>query len=513
LSFPSSPHAFLGEGVSVDQWHNRLGHPALRVVLSKFRLPTSTNKATLVCSSCQQGKLHKFHFPLNSSIQHIHWISFSLMFGVLLWMFLRIINVTLFALWMIIVIILGFFFSLLCKFEVLTLFTKIKLFVENYFHSSIKSIQTDGGGEFIPVQRLLSAHAISYRYTCPHTHHQNGSVQRKLQHIVDNGLALLNHASVPLKFWDSAFDTTCYLINRLPSSNNPTKSPFELLFNKAPNYHLLKVFGCECWPYLQPYNSSKFSYHSESCLFLGYSKPHTSYICFHPPTGRVYIARHVVFNETMFPFASVSSPPIATSSPTSTPSIPLMSPTLPILVPAESVINKESISVPCDPTPSNATETPVPNPIAHPAPTQTHAMTTRAQNNIFRPKPPPSGFIRYLIPQSYHAFLCDTESKPTSYTQAAKSDKWRAAMEEEFNALLRNGTSTLVAPTASMNLVGFKWVFKIKRKADGTVDRYKAQLVAKGFHQQHGIDFDETYSPVVKAITIRTVLSMALTKG
>jgi hypothetical protein len=73
----------------------------------------------------------------------------------------------------------------------------------------------------------------------------NGSVERKLRHIVDNGLALLSHASVPLKFWDSAFDTTCYLINQLPSSNKPTKSPFQLLFNKSPNYHLLKVFGCE----------------------------------------------------------------------------------------------------------------------------------------------------------------------------------------------------------------------------------------------------------------------------
>jgi len=52
------------------------------------------------------------------------------------------------------------------------MFTKFKLLVENYFHSSIKYVQTDGGGEFIPVQHLLSVHGISYRQTCPHIHHQ-----------------------------------------------------------------------------------------------------------------------------------------------------------------------------------------------------------------------------------------------------------------------------------------------------------------------------------------------------
>ena len=64
-----------------------------------------------------------------------------------------------------------------------------------------------------------------------------------------------------------------------------------------------------------------------------------------------------------------------------------------------------------------------------------------------------------------------------------------------------------------MNIVGCKWVFRIKRKADGSIERYKARLVAKGFHQQPGIDFGETYSPVVKPITIRTVLTIAVTAG
>jgi hypothetical protein len=86
-------------------------------------------------------------------------------------------------------------------------------------------------------------------------------------------------------------------------------------------------------------------------------------------------------------------------------------------------------------------------------------------------------------------------------------------MNEEFDALLKNGTWSLVSLSPNMTIVGCKWVFKIKRKANVTIERYKARLVAKGFHQQPGIDFAETYSPLVKHITIRTVLALAVSAG
>ena len=101
---------------------------------------------------------------------------------------------------------------------------------------------------------------------------------------------------------------------------------------------------------------------------------------------------------------------------------------------------------------------------------------------------------------------------PKSYRSALADPNWRAAMEEEYGALLSNNTWDLVPRPLSANVVTSKWIFHHKFHADGSLNRYKARWVLRGFTQRPGVDYDETFSPVIKPATVRTVLSLALSE-
>jgi hypothetical protein len=133
------------------------------------------------------------------------------------------------------------------------------------------------------------------------------------------------------------------------------------------------------------------------------------------------------------------------------------------------------------------------------------APRTRLQAGISKPKIYKDGTIRYG-----NLTICE---EPTNISAALSDPNWKQAMESEFSALMRINTWHLVPPISGRNLIHFKWVFKLKRKADGSIDRHKARLVAKGFKQRYDIDYDDTFSPVVKFATIRSVLSVVVSQG
>jgi hypothetical protein len=103
--------------------------------------------------------------------------------------------------------------------------------------------------------------------SCWHTHQENGSVERKHRHIVEIGLSLLSHASMPLQYWDETFLTTTYLINHMPSKVIQNDTPYHHNINEEPNYNFLRIFGCTCWPHLRPYNSHKLQFCSTKYVF------------------------------------------------------------------------------------------------------------------------------------------------------------------------------------------------------------------------------------------------------
>jgi histone deacetylase 1/2 len=109
--------------------------------------------------------------------------------------------------------------------------------------------------------------------------------------------------------------------------------------------------------------------------------------------------------------------------------------------------------------------------------------------------------------------LSAISSEPSTVAEAMQNNSWKKAMDVEYTALMKNKTWHLVPPEQGRNIIDCKWVYKIKRKADGSIDRYKTRLVAKGFKQRYGIDYEDTFSPVVKAAKIRLVLSIAVSSG
>lgn len=406
--------------------------------------------------------------------------------------------------------------------------------VEPQFHTKIKAIQTDWGGEFHFFPKALQEFGIIHRVICPHTHHQNGVVERKHRHIVESGLTLLAHASLPFKFWDHAFLTAVYLINRLPSASVNKEVPHTKLFQQNPDYGFLKVFGCACFPLLRSYNRHKLEFRSHECVFLGYSTSHKGYKCL-SPTGCMFISKNVIFNELKFPYSELfNSHTISPSTPSHTlPPIPIITQHVPHLQAAPSPIphfpNASPIttnSLPTLPLPSSSSNTthsnPSPNtthssstiPSAHnlhstpfPFPTSSstagpiniHPMTTRSKNGIVKPRLQPSALLAYTEPKSVKTTLAN----PNRYS----------AMKAEYDALLSNGTWSLVPLPPQRQVIGCKWVFRVKENPNGSINKYKAWLVAKGFHQQPGFDYTNTFSPVVKPTTIRIILTIALSRG
>ncbi|CAA7036575.1 unnamed protein product [Microthlaspi erraticum] len=212
-----------------------------------------------------------------------------------------------------------------------------------------------------------------------------------------------------------------------------------------------------------------------------------------------------------------SSPPIPTPPviPQPPPAPVVSSPSTPQ---TESTEQSSAASVPT-PLPSNpASESATPSTPSSPSPSSpSPPPSPPAPAAVIPPPPVPiRASTRTRKPvQKLNLHTTITRSPdwiPETVAEALKCPHWRQAMIEEINSHIRNHTWHLVRYTDISNLVGNRWIFTIKRKADGSIDRYKARLVAQGYSQRPGIDYHDTFSPVVKPATIRIVLSTATSR-
>ncbi|KAJ0836346.1 putative RNA-directed DNA polymerase [Helianthus annuus] len=177
--------------------------------------------------------------------------------------------------------------------------------------------------------------------------------------------------------------------------------------------------------------------------------------------------------------------------------------------PTHSSTNSQTSPTPTEPFLNSPSSTQSVGSNHPPEASSVHPMVTRSKVGVFKPNPKHRATLARTMHHSLYVALLATPD-PKGFRTASKSPHWMNAMQEEIKALQRNNTWSLVPRPASANIVGSKWVFRTKYHSDGSIDRHKARLVAQGFTQIPGIDFSHTFSPVVKASTVRVVLSLAV---
>ncbi|KAL9230762.1 hypothetical protein vseg_006073 [Gypsophila vaccaria] len=303
---------------------------------------------------------------------------------------------------------------------------------------------------------------------------------------------------MPPSMWHHALAMATYIHNILPSKANKYDAPTSSLYHRVPSYDLLRTFGCLCYPHTPTSSIHKLAPRATPCVFIGYPSNHRGYKCYDLTTRKIIIARHVTFDETVFPFDNKDK------RPNSSYHFLIPDPT-PYMVPH---IHNYKSTNPNSPPPSPVQTSPAHNhtstldsPQTPPLGQPSHRMVTRAQHGIYKPKP--------LFD------LCTTTTispLPKNPLTALTDPHWNRAMKDKYDALIKNKTWVLVPRPSNVNVTRCLWLFKHKFKANGDLERYKARLVVNGRSQQVGVDCDETFSPVVKPATIRTVLSLAVSK-
>ena len=420
------------------------------------------------------------------------------------------------------------------KTEVISVFQEFHNMVINQFDAKIKSFRTDNGTEYTsgPFSEYLRNHGILHETSCVGTPQQNGVAERKNRHILETARALMFQMNIPKRYWSHGVLTATYLINRLPSRVLEFKSPLEVLKNQKLNISHLRVFGCVCYVHQQAINRDKLDPRAVRCVFFGYSSTKKGYMCYNMTTRKLIISRDVKFVESESFFQPQDDNKIQSQGECLSNLVPL-----PTIISDDACLNNEAqqslylsnrsqqieestSSAPAAAAPLSTTD----NTVVPPS-QQSQRRSTRQVRPPEKMKDfftyhvisyPMQAYLTYDRMKSSHSiFLAaiSNNQEPKTFKEANTNSIWRQAMHEELQALDENKTWNIVKLPHGKKTVGCRWIYKIKHRSDGTIERHKARLVARGFTQTYGEDYKETFAPVAKMNTFRVLVSLAVNEN
>jgi transposase InsO family protein len=369
--------------------------------------------------------------------------------------------------------------------------------------------QCDGGLEYLnqEVKQSLSKRGIELRPSTPYNQEQNGCAERDHRTIVEMSKCLLHaHTGLPPFMWAEMMNTSAYILNRTGVSGVAGKSPHEVWYGTKPRISHFRVIGTVGFAHIPKQLRNKLESKAMKCILVGYNDD-TNYRLYVPSQRKIIWSHDVRFQVE--PLCKNSKEFVEQGEQIEQSIEQVSNPPSAIEFGSDS---EEEIEVENEPDVPDANDVGV-NQNAIITPPKVVRRSTRHAKKIDKQWPREQSHSV----QVEDAYVFEIEcNDPFSYEQAMESDEkksWIVAMNSEISSLKENKTWKLVSLPPNRKAIKSRWVFKTKLNPDGTIDKYKARLVVKGFAQKAGVDYDQTFSPVAKSGTIRSVIAVAANEG
>lgn len=420
--------------------------------------------------------------------------------------------------------------------------TRIKDFVakwKNQIGKKPKILRCDRGREYInnDVRSFLSHEGIILQCTVGYAPEQNGTAERMNRTLMEAARTMLVDSGLSSCFWAEAIRHACFVFNRCPN-NKSNDTPLERFLKMKPNYDEFHEFGCDAYTMIPYEKRRKLDKKAEKARFLGFDELSKGFRVLSLSTRKIIVTREIQFLDTMDHDKStfeegeiILLEQDDEDEMTFTPEITNVQLLPPVMSFPQNESLEESDSVMLNGHEDVESQVVVPSlveEVQKPSSTakrRTPDLNYSSEEEDFlgfdeEEQETPSKFIRKdggKEPSAYNkhfSFSADHESvfEPRSYREAMTcpdKDKWMVAMIEELKSIEDNDTWEPADLPAGRKSIGSKWVFKVKLDEFGEISKYKARLVAQGFTQKFGIDFDEVFAPVARSSTLRVLLSVA----